>query len=139
MSKSNRHTTPSALRRRQRWDEYRKVLRQASVVPLPEPLALSLKDPDEMAKLGRPAAVWVQLYRDEHGYGPTWRELGEAIHPDCAHVCAAQAPAPVPAWAVAQNHAGLLTSALVRHRWVQSTKAARSLRPGIELGEIGLG
>ena len=97
-------------------------------MPLPQHLSATLVDPERLGCLGEQAAEWVRLYRERHGCGPTWLELGEYLHPECTRVCCQQDG--FPGFAVQRVHAHLLVTRLKRKGWLQATQAPRSLQPG---------
>lgn len=99
---------------------YRQKVATAAAVPLPGGLA-----PDE---IGAAAAVFVAHYRQQHGTGPTWRELATHLHPDCHATCGHQAPGADRI--VPRLHTHRLVQPLVAAGWLQATRRTRSLTVG---------
>jgi hypothetical protein len=124
--------SPSKQARRRAWAD-RQVQRKreaAARVPLPTGLAAALNDGQQRAKLGRRAAAWVTGYRQRHGYGPTWAELAEVLHPDCRQVCAAGDDDP---YAVVAGHTHQVVGRLRGTRWLSASRRRRSLDIGARL------
>lgn len=90
---------------------------RARKVPLPDGL-----DPDT---IGATAALFVYQYRKDHQTGPTWREVAEHVHPNCASACGQQtdrAERVVP-----RVHAEQIVQSLIETGWLEATKQPRSL------------
>lgn len=105
-------TMPDTTRQAQRDAEAR-----ARQVPLPHGL-----DPNTV---GATAALFVGQYRKTHRTGPTWREVAEHLHPDCASTCGPhtdRAEKVVP-----RVHSEQLIRQLIRAGWLEATREPRSL------------
>lgn len=107
---SKPQTTPN--QRAQRAAEAR-----ARRVPLPDGL-----DPDT---IGATAALFVGQYRKQHRTGPTWREVAEHVHPDCASSCGPKTDRAEKV--VPRVHSEQIVRPLIRAGWLEATKEPRSL------------
>lgn len=92
----------------------------AGQVPLPAGL-----DPDT---IGAAAALFVAQHRRTHAEGPTWREVGAHLHPDCGQTCGPQAPGADRI--VPRVHAERIVRALVKAGWLHAGSQPRSLDIG---------
>ncbi len=90
---------------------------RARKVPLPDGL-----DP---VSIGAAAALFVYQYRKQHQTGPTWREVAEHVHPDCASTCGPQADRADRV--VPRVHAEQIVSQLIQAGWLAATREKRSL------------
>ncbi|MGH3501513.1 MAG: hypothetical protein ACRDQA_11595 [Nocardioidaceae bacterium] len=72
-------------------------------------------------------------YRTDHGHGPTWRELGQVLHPTCVPDCAAGTS--LDPHGIRRAHTHTLVSALIASHWLTATPERHSLRPGPHAAE----
>ena len=64
-----------------------------------------------VAECGPDAAAWVRRYRDTHGHGPLWSELGAALE-------------------LSRRLRQVTIHALEREGWISTGRRTRSMRPG---------
>lgn len=90
---------------------------RAAKVPVPDGL-----DP---ASVGVAAARFVYQYRRQHQTGPTWRELAEHLHPNCASTCGPRTDRAEKV--VPRVHSERIVAALIDAGWLQAGIEPRSL------------
>lgn len=86
---------------------------------------VALPDGLDPASIGDAAALFVYQYRRKHQIGPTWREVAEHVHPECASVCgphAERADRVVP-----RVHSDRIVRSLIAAGWLAATREQRSL------------